>query len=146
MFENLNTLPADPILGLNQQFVQDDNPDKINLSVGVYLDSDGKTPIFSAVKKAEQKMLAEQRSKAYVAQAGDPVFLHHTLRLLLGERLQTELGDKVVSVMTPGGCGALRMGAELLVQASSLGKRPDLGKSLSFTGKCRVEDSQLSLL
>lgn len=115
MFEHLKVLPADPILGLNQTFQQDSNPDKINLSVGVYQNAQGQTPIFSAVKKAEKELLELQQSKSYAPQAGDPAFLDESLKLLLGEELVSSLANKAATVMTPGGCGALRMGAELLV-------------------------------
>jgi len=117
MFEQLDTLPADPILGLGQAFQEDSNPKKISLSVGVYQDSDGKTPIFTAVKKAERALLDAQLTKAYAPQAGDPEFLTHISRLVLGEALAHQLGDRVATVMTPGGCGALRTGAELLMSA-----------------------------
>ncbi len=118
MFEQLQTLPADPILGLNQTFQQDANPDKINLSVGVYQNAKGSTPIFSAVKKAEQQLLGQQSTKAYAPQAGDPAFIEHITALLFGDELIKELGDRIATVMTPGGCGALRMNAELLVQSN----------------------------
>ena len=114
MFEQLNILPADPILGLNQAFQQDSNPDKINLSVGVYQDAQGATPIFTAVKKAEQQLIDHQMTKRYAPQAGDPAFIEHMTRLLVGDELADSLGDRVATVMTPGGCGALRMAAELL--------------------------------
>lgn len=117
MFQNLPLLPPDPILGLNQEFHSDANPDKINLSVGVYQNAQGQTPIFSAVKKAEAEMLQAQQSKSYAPQIGDPAFVEHIADLLLGEQLCAELGERIATVMTPGGCGALRMGAELLVQA-----------------------------
>ena len=55
MFDTLEMAPADPILGLTEAFKADPNPDKINLSVGVYLDGDGRTPILSSVKKAEER-------------------------------------------------------------------------------------------
>ncbi len=115
MFEQLNLLPADPILGLNQTFQQDANPDKINLSVGVYQNAKGATPIFTAVKSAELELLKKQTTKAYAPQAGDPAFVEHITTLLLGDELVASLGDRVATVMTPGGCGALRMNAELLV-------------------------------
>jgi aspartate aminotransferase len=118
MFELLKTLPADPILGLNQTFQQDANANKINLSVGVYQNAQGNTPIFSAVKKAEQELIDRQTTKAYAPQAGDPAFVEHITRLLLGDTLVNTLGDRVATVMTPGGCGALRMNAELLVQSN----------------------------
>lgn len=117
MFEHLKALPADPILGLNQTFQQDSNPDKINLSVGVYQNAQGLTPVFTAVKKAEKELLELQKTKSYAPQAGDPAFIEHSTNLLLGSDLVQTLGDKVATVMTPGGCGALRMGAELLVSS-----------------------------
>lgn len=119
MFEKIEALPADPILGLNQTFHQDDNPNKINLSVGVYQNALGQTPIFTAVKKAEQQLLSLQTSKAYIAQAGDAAFLDKISRLLIGDELVDQLGDRIATVATPGGCGALRMGSELLMQANS---------------------------
>lgn len=117
MFQSLSQMPPDPILGLNQTFQEDSNPDKINLGIGVYQDAKGHTPIFTAVKKAESQMLAAQQSKSYIAQAGDPSFLSGSIELLLGSDLTSELGERVSAVMTPGGCGALRMLAELLVNA-----------------------------
>lgn len=122
MFKHIEALPADPILGLNQTFQQDQNPDKINLSVGVYQNAKGQTPIFEAVKKAEQELLNAQTTKSYIAQAGDSAFLNHISRLLLGDSLVDQLDDRLTSVMTPGGCGALRMGAELLVASGFKGK------------------------
>lgn len=122
MLQNIEALPADPILGLNQKFIQDANPNKINLSVGVYQDAQGNTPIFTAVKKAEQQLIDAQQSKSYAPQAGDPAFLETMPRLLLGDDLVTQLGDRLAAVMTPGGCGALRMGSELLVATGFSGK------------------------
>lgn len=117
MFETISALPPDPILGLGQKFVADTTPDKINLSVGVYQDDNGNTPVFDAVKQAEQQLLVAQTSKAYIPQQGDPAFVQNITRLTLGASLADQLGDRVQTVMTPGGCGALRMLAELLVQA-----------------------------
>ena len=121
MFERLETLPPDPILGLNQQYQQDDNPDKINLSVGVYQDEQGHTPIFKAVKAAEQRLIEAQTSKVYAPQAGDPAFIQQSTKLLLGSEAVDRRHNEIITVMTPGGCGALRMGAELLM---SLPERP----------------------
>ena len=115
MFENLQAMPADPILGLNQTFQNDANPDKINLSVGVYQDINGQTPIFTAVKKAEQRLIDKQLTKTYAPQDGAPEFIQHVSKLLLGPELVAELGDQLTTVMTPGGCGALHVGGELLV-------------------------------
>jgi aspartate aminotransferase len=117
MFSDLSILPPDPILGLGQLYKQDPNPNKINLSVGVYQNPEGITPIFAAVKQAEQQMLAAQNTKTYIAQQGDDAFLAGMATLLLGDALVAELGDRAGGVMTPGGCGALRMSAEMLIDS-----------------------------
>ena len=118
MFENINSLPADPILGLNSVFNQDRHPDKINLTVGVYQDSNGATPIFSAVKKAERSLLSEQESKAYLHQSGSAKFVKHIPSLLLGDDLVQQLDARLETVMTPGGSGALHLGAKLVSMSS----------------------------
>lgn len=118
MFDRLELLPADPILGLGQQFAADPNPDKVGLSVGVYQDASGNTPILTSVKRAEAQLLAAQRSKAYIPQAGDPRFLEGIGRLLLGEALANEAQSRVALVQAPGGCGALRIAAEVAYAAN----------------------------
>ncbi len=118
MFETLKILPPDPILGLGQEFLKSDHPNKVNLSVGVYKTDTGNTPIFKAVKAAEQHMIDEQDSKVYIAQQGDPKFLQGMHTLLLGEELSKSLADRSSVCMTPGGCGALRLAAETVFNAN----------------------------
>ena len=118
MFKSISKLPADPILGLGQDFQKDQNPDKINLGIGVYQNAQGLTPIFTAVKRAEQQLIDHQQSKTYISQAGDASFLQGITRLVLGDNLVLALGDRVSTVMTPGGCGALRVIGELLAESS----------------------------
>ena len=117
MFESLDLLPPDPILGLNQKFKQDSNANKVGLTVGVYQDRNGLTPVLSAVKKAEQQLINEQQSKVYIAQAGDPDFLTGMKQLLLGQELASSAEERLATVMVPGGCGGLRIGAEVLNKA-----------------------------
>lgn len=117
MFETLSILPPDPILGLSQEFAQSTHPKKVNLSVGVYKTDSGNTPIFRAVKQAEKQMLAAQETKVYIAQQGDAQYLTGMQELLLGNSLSASLSDRSSVVMTPGGCGALRLAAETIIAA-----------------------------
>ena len=118
MFENLDILPPDPILGLSQEYLQSQHPNKVNLSVGVYKTDSGNTPIFRAVKIAEQRMIDTQDSKVYITQQGDPKFLAGMHKLLLGDELSSSLSDRSSICMTPGGCGALRLAAETIYNAN----------------------------
>lgn len=118
MFEALQPLPPDPILGLSAAFRADDNPKKVDLGVGVYKDAAGNTPVMRAVKKAEEILLNGQASKAYVGPTGAAEYNDLIASMLLGNELKQALGAKRVTVQTPGGCGGLRMAAEFIRKAN----------------------------
>ena len=118
MFENLQALPPDPILALTPAFRADPNPRKIDLGAGVYKDEQGDTPVMRAVKQAETELLACQQSKAYVGPTGAGGFNEAMASLAFGDELLASLGDRRVSLQTPGGCGGLRLAAEFLAQAN----------------------------
>ena len=114
MFEVLPQLPADPILGLSAAYREDSNPNKIDLGVGVYKDENGHTPILSAVAKAQTILLEKEQSKTYITPQGVQGFIDGMLKLILGDDNKALLADRVSAVQAPGGCGALRILAELI--------------------------------
>lgn len=118
MFERLDKLPVDPILGLMAAFRADADAQKIDLGVGVYRDERGDTPVLAAVRRAEEQVLSRQKSKVYVAAAGNADFNQAMERLTLGADHQALASKRVRTIQAPGGCGALRLGAELLRIAS----------------------------
>ena len=118
MLERLDRLPPDPILGLMAAFRADNDPQKVDLGVGVYRDDQGDTPILKAVRQAEQAVLARQSTKSYVAAAGNPGFNQAMEKLVFGADHPALTGGRVRTIQAPGGCGALRLGAELIRAAS----------------------------
>lgn len=114
MFERLERMPDDPILGLMAAFRADADTRKVDLGVGVYRDDRGDTPVLDAVRRAEQAVLARQTSKTYVAPAGNAGFNQAMEKLVFGEGHATVKAGRVRTVQAPGGCGALRLGAELI--------------------------------
>ena len=118
MFASLNALAPDPILGLIAKARKDTNPQKVDLGVGVYKDESGATPIMSAVKCAEQKCIDVEQSKAYIGPAGPEAFGAGIKELMFGRQHTALKDDRVRTVLTPGGCGALRVGAEFLKRCS----------------------------
>lgn len=113
-FEGLSPIPTDPILGLSAAFKDDPRPQKLDLGVGVYKDHSGLTPVMAAVKQAEQQLIKHQDSKVYIPPAGLPGFLDGIQTLLLSENHPVIDEKRATTVQTPGGCGALRLAAELL--------------------------------
>ncbi|MEX2468265.1 MAG: amino acid aminotransferase [Pseudohongiellaceae bacterium] len=118
MFQSLQALPADPILGLMAAYRADNNPKKVDLGVGVYKDAAGNTPVMRAVKEAEEWLLKEQTTKTYVGPAGAADFNDVIAELVLGSALLDSLGKRRITVQTPGGCGGLRIAAEFIKKAS----------------------------
>jgi aspartate/tyrosine/aromatic aminotransferase len=118
MLERLERLSPDPILGLMAAFRADTDAHKVDLGVGVYRDDHGETPVLKAVRQAEQAVLARQKTKSYVAAAGNPGFNQAMERLVLGDDHPALSGGRVRTIQAPGGCGALRLGAELIRKAS----------------------------
>jgi aspartate aminotransferase len=118
MFERLEPITADPILGLMAACRADPDPRKVDLGVGVYRDDRGDTPVLAAVRQAEAALIAAQATKTYVGPAGNAGFNQLMERMVLGAEHPLLSSGRVRSVQTPGGCGALRLGAELIRLAS----------------------------
>jgi aspartate/tyrosine/aromatic aminotransferase len=111
MFENLPVAPPDSILGLAEAFQKDPRKDKINLSVGVYKDEAGATPILNTVKAAEAWLLNNEKSKGYLGIEGLPEYLSSVVELVLGGAVEA---SRVAAVQSPGGTGALRVASEMV--------------------------------
>jgi aromatic-amino-acid transaminase len=111
MFENIAPTPQDPIIKLIGLYREDPREDKIDVGVGVFKDANGDTPIMKAVRVAEQRLHDSQTTKTYVGLAGDESFNQQIADLVFG----TSGGrERVQAVQMPGGCGALRVLAEML--------------------------------
>ena len=112
---DLSPVASDSLLALITLANADPRPDKIDVGVGVFRDSVGNTPILKVVKEAEQRLLDSQVTKAYLGSAGDKRFAELLRPILLGHHAADE---RIAGLQTPGGCGALRLGFELIATAN----------------------------
>ena len=118
MFQQLERLSPDSILGLMAKYRADPFDRKVDLGVGVYRDLSGNTPILDCVRRAEKEVLAAQTTKSYVGAAGREEFNSAVEDLVLGGSHATRRDRRARTLQTPGGCGALRVGAELIKAAA----------------------------
>jgi aspartate aminotransferase len=118
LFQQLKRLNPDSILGLMAKYRADSSPAKVDLGVGVYRDLSGNTPILASVRRAEGEVLAAQTTKSYVAAAGREEFNAAVEEMVLGQAHPARRDLRARTVQTPGGCGALRVGAELIRAAA----------------------------
>lgn len=114
MFNALTAMPADPILGLLTQYRLDPNPNKVDLGVGVYKDEAGHTPILSCVKHAERHRVETEDTKVYIGPTGSTHFNELMTKLAFGQDNPALLANRIRTVSTPGGTGALRVAADFI--------------------------------
>ncbi len=113
MLDRLQPVPADPLLGITTAFRADTSAGKVDLGVGVYRDERGVTPIMRSVRESERRVVANGTTKVYVGPAGNREFAAAMEELTLGAGHPVRKDGRVVTLQAPGGCGALRIGAEL---------------------------------
>jgi aromatic-amino-acid transaminase len=112
---DLPPVQSDSLLHLIALCAADSRPDKIDVGVGVFRDAEGNTPILKVMKQAERILNETQDTKAYLGSAGDKRFAELLRPILLGAHAGDE---RIAGVQTPGGCGALRLGFELVATAN----------------------------
>ena len=111
MFDQLKAQPQDKILQLIAMFRDDPRTTKIDLGVGVYKDATGLTPVMRAVKAAEKKLWETETTKTYTGLAGEPAYNAALSSMILGDAVAA---DRIASIATPGGTGAIRQALELI--------------------------------
>lgn len=114
MLEILQPLPEDPLLGVMAAYRRDTDPRKVDLGVGVYKTEEGDTPIPAAIMAAMQRSAGTQKTKVYVGQGGNERFNRAMLEIALGADHAAVKDGRAAALQAPGGCGALRLGAELV--------------------------------
>ncbi len=106
--------PGDPILGVTEAFVADQNPKKVNLGVGVYYDDNGKVPLLECVKRAEKLRVESNPTRPYLPIDGLAAYDRAVQELVFGADTPAVKEKRVVTVQALGGTGGLKIGADFL--------------------------------
>ena len=118
-FAAVELAPRDPILGLTEQFMADQNPAKVNLGVGVYCDENGKLPVLACVATAERLLLEAPRAKGYLPIDGIAAYDRAEQELAFGADCPALRDGRVATVQALGGTGGLKLGADFLRRLDS---------------------------
>lgn len=121
LFSHVEMAPRDPILGLNEAFNADPRKEKINLGVGVYFDEDGKIPLLKAVARAEEFRQQAMAPRGYLPIEGIAAYYNAVQRLLFGSDSELIKQQRVVTAQSIGGTGALKLGADFLLNIDTSG-------------------------
>ncbi|ANN26156.1 TPA: aspartate/tyrosine/aromatic aminotransferase [Vibrio vulnificus] len=114
MFEKVVAAPADPILGLTEEFKKDPRTEKINLGVGIYKTEQGETPVLATVKKAEAALVETEKTKSYLTIEGTAEYALAVQKLLFGADAELINAQRAKTAQAPGGTGALRVAGEFI--------------------------------
>ena len=118
LFSAVEMAPRDPILGLNEQFNADTNPNKVNLGVGVYFDDNGKLPLLQCVQAAEKTMMDKPTARGYLPIDGIVAYDNAVKALVFGADSEPVTSGRVATVQAIGGTGGLKIGADFLKKVS----------------------------
>lgn len=118
LFSSVEMAPRDPILGLNEQYAADQNPQKVNLGVGVYFDDNGKLPLLACVRQAEASMGANPSPRGYLPIDGNAAYDAAVKALVFGDGSELVKAGRVATVQALGGTGGLKLGADFLKKLS----------------------------
>ncbi|HPK33244.1 MAG TPA: amino acid aminotransferase [Ottowia sp.] len=118
LFSSVEMAPRDPILGLNEQYAADQNPQKVNLGVGVYFDDNGKLPLLACVRQAEASMGANPSPRGYLPIDGNAAYDAAVKALVFGDGCELVKAGRVATVQALGGTGGLKLGADFLKKLS----------------------------
>ncbi|WP_219216526.1 amino acid aminotransferase [Variovorax boronicumulans] len=114
MFTAVEMAPRDPILGLNEQYAADSNPNKVNLGVGVYYDDNGKLPLLACVQAVEQDMMKAPSARGYLPIDGIAAYDSAVKGLVFGADSEPVKSGRVATIQAIGGTGGLKVGADFL--------------------------------
>ncbi|RAB68021.1 aminotransferase class I/II-fold pyridoxal phosphate-dependent enzyme, partial [Burkholderia multivorans] len=107
MFEHIEAYPGDPILTLNENFQKDPRDRKVNLSIGIYFDAEGRIPVMGAVREAETALQRESGPKPYLPMVGLAAYRDAVQALVFGADHPARAAGRIATVQTLGGSGAL---------------------------------------
>ena len=119
LFSAVEMAPRDPILGLNEQFAADPNPNKVNLGIGVYCDENGKLPLLACVAAAEQQLVEAAKPRGYLPIDGMAAYDRAVQELVFGADSDIVKGKRVATVQAIGGTGGLKVGADFLKRVNA---------------------------
>lgn len=114
MFQHVDAYPGDPILSLMENYLLDQRENKVNLSIGLYYNAQGKIPLLSVIEQAQNQLLREKSPLLYLPIDGLATYCKLTQQLLLGENNSALLTERVATIQSIGASGALKVGADFL--------------------------------
>lgn len=114
LMSHVPAFPGDPILSLMEGFQADPRPNKVSLSIGLYFDENGQVPLLPSVRRAEAALMQHNGPRSYLPIDGLPTYRAAVQRLIFGAAHEAVLSQRIATLQSPGGSGALKVGGDFL--------------------------------
>ncbi|MGI6854758.1 aromatic amino acid transaminase [Mesorhizobium sp. 1B3] len=114
MFQHVEAYPGDPIFAIVDAFQKDTRPGKVNVSIGLYYDGEGRIPVLSSVRKAEAMRAANAEPRVYQPIEGPANYRAAIQALVFGAGHEAIASKRIATIQSIGGSGALKVGADFL--------------------------------
>lgn len=115
MFQHVDSYAGDPILSLMEKYKQDPRADKINLSIVLYYNEQNIIPQLRAVSSAVDVLEAQPKAaSSYLPMEGFQPYRSAIQTLLFGKEHPALAANRIATIQTLGGSGALKVGADFL--------------------------------
>lgn len=114
MFQHVDAYAGDPILSLNEAFQKDPRAGKINLSIGIYFDNDGRIPMLPSVRAAELAVVEAAGPRPYLPMEGAANFRSAVQGLLFAAQHPAIAAGRIATIQGVGSSGGLKVGADFL--------------------------------
>ncbi len=115
MFSELTEYRDDPIEDFQVRVAASQNPDKLDLGLGIYRDKEGTISVFDCVREAERRLLERADHKGYRGPAGNSLYVERVEKLVLGD---VSRYSSVRSIQTPGAGAGCHVGAAFIKRLS----------------------------
>lgn len=117
MFEHVAPYAGDPIFRIAAQYQADQRENKVNLTIGLYFEDDGSVPLLECTQAAEQRWAAQKQPRVYTPMEGLNTYRQAVQDLVFGTNHEACLSQRIATIQTLGGTGALKVGGDLLHEA-----------------------------
>ncbi|KAI9146936.1 aspartate aminotransferase [Paramyrothecium foliicola] len=122
IFASVKPAVEDGVFALEAAYQADKSPQKVNLGIGAYRDSEGNPWELPAVREAKRRLASETWTHEYLPLHGNDSFLYQTCRILLGKEIHAELMGSIASIQTVSGSGANSLIARFCIKHLDIGK------------------------
>lgn len=139
--------PPDKILGLNELFVADKSPLKVNLGVGAYRDDQGKPYVLGSVKEAERRIVSCNMNHEYAGIAGVQSFVDTSIEFAFGQGADVIASGRVAAVQALSGTGGCRLAGDFVARFMGRGTKmhmpnPTWGNHVAIMRDAGLEPAQ----